>query len=301
MDRTARCLSSYALEKAAGGKGWPTPLSPEQLTHLETCRLCTEKVRQVQAAETEFGSFVLPDGIAFLARRVRRRRTERFLAWGLSGAAAVAAVLAVVLVLPHAGDSTGPLGKMGGRETDTSALQPHGAAGDSEEPSGTPGKETAESGSAGRQPMPLAERDYTGLKATSSLVLYVKRGPDVFRHEPGTPLRPGDVLRVVPVAPERSCILLLLRDAAANVQVVYPWNGKASGPMPEPGQPVAGAFELDERMGTEEWFAVFSNPPVQAAALVERVRGSGVGEAGRQAVSGVPVEVVVVRYEKVVP
>ncbi|MBM4353203.1 MAG: DUF4384 domain-containing protein [Deltaproteobacteria bacterium] len=301
MDRTVPCLSSYALEKAAGGKGWPTPLSQEQLIHIETCPLCAEKVRHAQAAEAEFRNIVMPDGIGLLAARLRRRRTERLLAWSVSGAAAVAAVLAVVLVLPHGEDSKDPLGKMGGRETDTSALQPHGAAGDSEEPSGTAGKETAESGSAGRQGMPLAERDYTGLKAASSLELYVKRGRDVFRHRPGTPLRPGDVLRVVPVAPERSCILLLLRDAAGDVQVVYPWNGKASGPMPEAGQPVTGAFELDERIGTEEWFAVFSNTPVQAAALVERVRGIGVGEAGRQAVSGVPVEVVVARYEKVVP
>ncbi len=325
MDRTARCLSSYAIEKAAGGKGWATPLSQEQLAHLEICPLCAERVRQTRAAEAEFRSIVLPDGSALLADRLRHRRSERFLAWGLSGAVAAAAVLVAVLVLPqgggsegtrsntggretgipavqpHGGGSEGTRGNTGGRETGIPAVQPRGAAGDSEKPSGMPGPDSGRLEGAGRQAMPVAERSYTGLKAASSLILYVKRGQDVFRHEPGTPLRPGDELRVVPVAPERSCILLLLRDAAGDVQIVYPWNGKASGPLPEAGQPVAGAFELDERIGTEEWVAVFSDVPIEAAALVGKVSGSSVEKAGRRVVAGVPVEVVVARYEKVGP
>jgi len=134
------------------------------------------------------------------------------------------------------------------------------------------------------------------------MLLYVKRGNDVFRHVPGSTLLVGDTLRVVPVAEGMDYVLLLSRDASGKTQVIYPWDARSSGRLPAPGKPLGGAFQLDEVLGREEFVAVFSKAPLEAQEALEWLEAGGSRvRIGSQRLGGKQVAVALVRFPKVAP
>jgi len=143
---------------------------------------------------------------------------------------------------------------------------------------------------------------YDGIKSTVGLGLFVKRGDDVFRHEPGTPLHPGDAIRFLPLAPHHDYLLVLHIGATGEVEVAYPWQGTASGRLPKPGKATKGAAKLDEKLGNEVVVAFYSDSPVAAFVARLWVHGqSGRPESGKVRQGGQVVEVVVLEYVKEAP
>ncbi len=122
--------------------------------------------------------------------------------------------------------------------------------------------------------------DYLGTKGHASIRLVVKRGDMRFWFWPGVPLLPGDAVRLIPYAPEHRYVLVVNRDSTGRVQVVYPFGGTSSAPLPEPGEPLEGSLILDEVPGEEQLFALFSDRPLEAPDAVvwlARQNGSAVG------------------------
>ena len=138
-----------------------------------------------------------------------------------------------------------------------------------------------------------ADPDYLGVKGQASLRLVVKRGDDRFWYWPGVPLAPGDAVRLIPYAPGHRYVLVVNRDETGRIQVVYPFGGKASAPLPHPGEPLEGSLILDEVPGREELFALFSPVPLEAPeAVVWLVRHGRTAEGASAKVGGQTISVV---------
>jgi len=156
-----------------------------------------------------------------------------------------------------------------------------------------------------RGPVPVPRRPLRGFIHLADwrrvLAVHVKRGERVSPYEPGTALHPGDRLRIVPVAPERKHLLLLLRDAAGKVQVLYPWAGSTSGPLPPPGEALPGSFGLDAVLGDEMLVGLASDAPLEAAKIMAWLEQASGSLAPGSAAPVEGADLVVVQYRKVKP
>ena len=256
------CLSPYAIEKALAADGWPSSLSAGELAHLRTCPHCAQRLAAARATEQEFQDAVAPATLQHVVEQAPVRATStRFPAWQW-GLVAAGLAAAVIAAL---------------------VLVLPAVINDTQGP-------------------PAAtDKGYVGLRGAASLDLFVKRGDEVLRFIPGAELHPGDRVRVVPVPAGRTQLLLLLRDAVGKIQVVYPWDGKRSGAMPPAGQALDGSFELDQATGEEAIVGFLSDAHVDAPWAVEYVRTGWDRGQLRPPFPVAHVDVVVVRYQKVMP
>jgi len=141
--------------------------------------------------------------------------------------------------------------------------------------------------------------EYIGRKSSVALVLHVKRDGAVFQLEEGMTVSPGDLVRLEPVAGDFHHLIVLYRDCNGSIQVVFPWDGLESGPVPKKGKPVEGSLRLDRVLGEEQVVALFSTSPIAASAAVEWALAQGQTlESGKHHIDGREVEGVVVRLLK---
>jgi hypothetical protein len=69
---------------------------------------------------------------------------------------------------------------------------------------------------------------------------------------------------------DHSHVIVASVDADARVSIYFPYDGKASAPLPGPGRwEVPGSIQLDDTLGPERVFVFFAEKPL-AAADVER-------------------------------
>jgi hypothetical protein len=261
IERTTDCLSDYALEKALVGDAWPSPLSQAEQAHLKRCPSCAGRLDTAREAEVGLIHRVPPAHFSALLpewRKVHSSPGLRFRWPALVTAGLGLLAMLGLALLVMLPDSTG--------------LQP--------------------------LPHSTEEVGYIGVRGGTSLAVHVKRGEHRFRLEPGRSLHPGDTLRVVPASSGHQWLLVLLRDAGGAVQVLYPWSGFASGPMPEAGEPAPGAFELDEVPGAEVVLALATGEPVLAARVTAWLSNPEWSAADPAPVAG---DLAMVRYMKVVP
>lgn len=257
---TSHCLSAYALEKALAGDGWPSPLGEAERAHLAGCPACTRRLAVARLREQEFAREVMPHGLGEPAHRFPpvSVRSRVLPRWFVPVAVAAATATAALALFMKLPEDREPRGSFPGTTSDS----------------------------------------YVGLRGSAALVVHVQRDDARFRLEPGTVLRPGDRLRIAPVAAGRKWLLVLLRDSRGAVQVLYPWQSTGSGEMPEAGQAVPGSFALDEAPGEEVVVALASDEGLDAVAVARWLGRADWLDVGWP---GEGVELAVVRYVKAAP
>jgi hypothetical protein len=122
--------------------------------------------------------------------------------------------------------------------------------------------------------------------------------------EPGTVLRPGDLLRFGVVAPGARYAFVASVDEAGRFSRYYPAGATASAPLDGGGalQLLPGSVELDETTG-REWIVLLASPkPLQEEEVREALLLAWRARQGdRLGPLGLGAEVVVVPVTKVAP
>jgi len=275
------CLTTAEVEKLLAPNGWPEPLALDRCEHAAACTPCRALLQGAREQEREFKDSVLPRCLPGLRAATESHPAPHRWAWFVGTAAATAAVAVLIaLALPPAWQvpSTG-----GGQEKTVTSQARQGD-----------GPVAPDTG--GRQDAAPA-----GLKGPASLEIWVKRGAERFIWEQGIVLRPGDEFRVVPRFHGQRWLLVMGRDVTGRTQVLYPWGGTESGPMPSLGRPVPSAFALDEAPGAEEVVALASATPVSVdSARAWLAHGRAVA-CGATTVGSIDVEAATARLLKVAP
>ena len=271
MNRVSElCLSPYDVEKALSPDGWGHGLPREKQHHADACERCRAVLVRAREEDDHYRSEMAGELLRLVQKRAPARATERrrVRTWCLVAVAA-AVVLVLLLFLPRLLEETG--------RQQPGAIPPVAKLGQQEE----------------------AKGPYVGTKASVGLAVYVWRGEKARRLLPGEVLHPGDSIRLLPSAEGQRFLLVLVHDTMGEIQVVHPLNGRRSVPLPLPGEPVAGALELDEQTGTEMLVALYTKEPLAAAdAMAWAVEHSDRLQDGQTMVSGETAYVAVVSYTK---
>lgn len=156
------------------------------------------------------------------------------------------------------------------------------------------------------RPRPVTEPDLA-IKGDATWQVFANRDGQTFAIHDGAQLEPRDRIRFA-VTPDGARYLLVASiDGAGAVSIYFPYGGDASAPL-DPGERVElpGSIVLDTAPGPERMFALFSDEPIEAAAVAEQLRAIGTdgADAIRQvhelAVANVHAQASLV-FEKVVP
>ena len=108
---------------------------------------------------------------------------------------------------------------------------------------------------------------------------------------PGAVLAPGDAVRFVVEPAGHRYLLVVSLDGAGKVSVYHPFDGAESAPLAATARvEVPGSIVLDRAPGPERIVAVFSDAPLSAAAVGQRLAaaapGSGSGSQVKLALPG---------------
>jgi len=248
--------SDLTIEKALTGAMAPEELAAFDL-HVASCGECADCLEEARSNHAAFAAEVLPQTIDAVVRRGSASQRWRWVpglgvpALGLRVAAAaglaVVAIVALVPALVH--------------EPERPAV---------------PAAEVVE-----------AADTEAGVKGGSLMRVYAKRGNQVFLVSEGEHLRRGDALRFVPDAAGFRYLLVLSMEQTGKVTPFFPYKGLFSSRLPiVPGSPLPGSIVLDESIGTETLWAVFSNEPVAVAQVRQWVASSGQDADAVEAASG---------------
>jgi hypothetical protein len=123
-------------------------------------------------------------------------------------------------------------------------------------------------------------------KGDFDLLVYVRRGQHVSLLDRfNRVVHPGEEIRFVltGVPEEHSYVLVASVDGAGVATVYFPYGGTGAAPLPGPGRwEVPGSIVLDETLGPERVFAVFSKRPLTAADVEPAL--TRLGRAGKNAI-----------------
>lgn len=118
---------------------------------------------------------------------------------------------------------------------------------------------------------------YIGIKGDARIAMEViaqRPSEGQFRVKPGAVLRPGDKIRFKVTAGNAKYLLIGSRDGSGAFTVYHPFGGNKSSPLERGSHELPGAVELDAVAGSETLVAVFSDAPVEAAALKAAVEAN---------------------------
>lgn len=111
-------------------------------------------------------------------------------------------------------------------------------------------------------------RNANRAKGDGLMRIYAKRQDAVFMVSDNEVMQEGDALRFVPDAQNYAWLLVFSQEAEGKLNVFYPYGSTTSGPLAvAPGAPLDGSIILDNAMGEERLWAVFSNRPLNMAAV----------------------------------
>jgi len=156
------------------------------------------------------------------------------------------------------------------------------------------------------RPRPVAQPDLA-IKGDATWHVFANRDGQTFAIHDGAQLEPRDRIRFA-VTPDGARYLLVASiDGSGAVSIYFPYGGDASARL-DPGDHVElpGSIVLDAAPGPERMFAVFSDEPIEAAAVADELRTIAVGgaDAIRQAhvlaIAGMRAQASLV-FEKAVP
>jgi hypothetical protein len=114
-------------------------------------------------------------------------------------------------------------------------------------------------------------------KGDPSFVLYVQKGTGVLPVTSGhEAVAPGDGVRFVVRPSGFSHLLIVSVDGAGHPSVYFPYEGRESAAIQDDGEiTLPGSIVLDRTPGPERIFALFSQRPIQAAAVIAPLRDLG--------------------------
>ena len=117
--------------------------------------------------------------------------------------------------------------------------------------------------------------------------VYAKRSDQIFLVSDGMRLRKGDAIRFVPDLHGFKYLLVVSIEASGKVTPFFPYKGLFSAQIPvEPGTPLPGSIVLDESVGMETIWAVFSSEPVAVAQVRQWVASAGDSADAVEAAAG---------------
>jgi hypothetical protein len=117
-------------------------------------------------------------------------------------------------------------------------------------------------------------------KGGPSLTVYARHRDRVFVVKDGQTLQPGDELRFVVVAPGARYVLIASIDGAGQASVYYPFAAPRSAAVAEGRTELPGSVTLDDTLGHERLFAVFSAQALESAKVLPRLQHDGRVEGG---------------------
>jgi hypothetical protein len=136
------------------------------------------------------------------------------------------------------------------------------------------------------------DRTYLAPKGVELVEISRRRGGAISLLAPDDEVRPGDVLRFRPrpFGPRVRFIQIGTVDGTGRYTPFYPSTADgASVPLPERGQALDGAFELDAAPGPERLFVVLSATPLPAAAVGRVAEARAAAGTVVDAIDGAPV------------
>ena len=263
------CLSPLGIDKILRHRNSVTPADSHLLEHVSACPSCTHRLDEAAALDAHFQAVVVPRTLPeLLGGPLRRPWFKRPMQLSVAAACCVVAVAALLVTVWDHSPTVGP-------------------------------GQTVAHKRASQRHTHWPEANYVGTKSSVALLLHVRRDGAVFQLEDGMTVSPGDLIRLEPVAGDLRYVLALYRDHSGNIQVVFPWNGTKSGPVPKGGEPLEGSLRLDRNLGQEQVVALFSSTPIAAPAAIEwALAQEQTLESGKQQIDGQQVESVVVRLLK---
>jgi hypothetical protein len=118
-----------------------------------------------------------------------------------------------------------------------------------------------------------------GVKGVLGFRLIARRGDAVFEVPAGARLQVGDALRFVLEPVGRPYLLIASLDGKGRATIYHPFGGARSVRVPSDGRIEApsGSVVLDDTPGPERVFALWSDQPLQAAAVLPRLEAIGRG------------------------
>jgi len=205
--------------------------------HVDACEQCRAELAAAGAHRDEFSRAVFPRTVEPLRERSRRRSLWSWLRWPSLAVPALAAAAAAGFLLVKDRNRT-------------------------VEPVEGPG---------------IGGEHGLAVKGDSLF--------QVFRRQPeggpapvleGARVRTGDEIRFVVMPGESAFVLVVSIDGAGTASVYHPFGGTASGPVtPRQRTELPGSLVLDDSPGPERFFALFSKEPLDAAPVLEALRGIG--------------------------
>ena len=108
-------------------------------------------------------------------------------------------------------------------------------------------------------------------KGAVAIEMFVDDADGAFQAEPGIELREGDRVQFRYRADGHGWLMLVSVDGRGAITLLYPVDGEESGSVDPAGiHPLPSSVILDDAIGTERVYAVFSDEPI-AFELVEQV------------------------------
>ena len=121
-------------------------------------------------------------------------------------------------------------------------------------------------------------------KGGPALVAYARHAGEVHVVRDGETLHPGDQLRFA-VVPDHRFLLIASIDGAGQVSVYFPFNGSESGAISTHVRTeLPGAVTLDETLGPERVFALFSARPISSSIVAAALRDIGASPGSADAI-----------------
>ena len=226
----AERFSDLALERFVLGV-MPGEERERLARHLEGCPHCRLQIESKQGSEEQFAGTVLPGTLPAVLRESEPPVPwwSAWRSWGLGGGLVAAAAAAVLLLV----------------------LMPPALDGD-----------------ASKAPAAV-ESARNRAKGGAAMRIYALRGSEQFRVTRDMVLRPGDALKFVPDLGGYDYVWILSVEESGKVSPLVPYDGYMSARLPgPPGEALPGSIILDDAVGPEEIWAVFSRRPlVQTEAI----------------------------------
>jgi hypothetical protein len=121
------------------------------------------------------------------------------------------------------------------------------------------------------------------VSGSPTLGIAARRGARVFPVTPGGRVRPGDQIRFVLERVKYPYSLIASVDGAGRPNIYVPYEGKESVPVTPADQvELAGRIVLDDHLGPERFFALYSRRPLPAESVRRALQA--LGEKGPAAI-----------------
>lgn len=131
---------------------------------------------------------------------------------------------------------------------------------------------------------PRTASDDLSIKGDAAWQVYANRDGQTFKVKDGARLDAGDRIRFVVTPNKAHYVLIASLDGAGAATIYYPYGGTESEWIDDARKELPGSIVLDAAPGPERVFALFSDRPIPADAVIQQLRTIGTG--GAEAIRG---------------